>query len=227
MGKNNFYFFLTHLIHITICFAAPLRPINTVYNKTSKMDRKVKKDSLCYQVLFNRPLLNAENKYIYGFRIKVDEVKTFSEKLLMEYLVEGVLGKLIFKVIHHGSFEGELDKIWIDLDGNEYKYGNQTRLYCYDATVENMMNYRCDTVYASCENEERENYWITDASDYFYWKAKMDTDDHKQGKNQWIENYYKIQARREVLSKISVNRSENLDYDIQEIIREEWFDAKG
>ena len=191
------------------------------------MDRKVKKDSLCYQVLFNRPLLNAENKYIYGFRIKVDEVKTFSEKLLMEYLVEGVLGKLIFKVIHHGSFEGELDKIWIDLDGNEYKYGNQTRLYCYDATVENMMNYRCDTVYASCENEERENYWITDASDYFYWKAKMDTDDHKQGKNQWIENYYKIQARREVLSKISVNRSENLDYDIQEIIREEWFDAKG
>lgn len=191
------------------------------------MDRKVKKDSLCYQVLFNRPLLNAENKYIYGFRIKVDEVKTFSEKLLMEYLVEGVLGKLIFKVIHHGSFEGELDKIWIDLDGNEYKYGNQTRLYCYDATVENMMNYRCDTVYASCENEEGENYWMTDASDYFYWKAKMDTDDHKQGKNQWIENYYKIQARREVLSKISVNRSENLDYDIQEIIREEWFDAKG
>ena len=191
------------------------------------MDRKVKKDSLCYQVLFNRPLLNAENKYIYGFRIKVDEVKTFSEKLLMEYLVEGVLGKLIFKVIHHGSFEGELDKIWIDLDGNEYKYGNQTRLYCYDATVENMMNYRWDLVYANCENKDGEDYWITDPQDYFYWKAKMDIDDIKQGKNQWAENFFKIKSRRELQSKITVNRSENLDYDIQEIIREEWFDAKG
>ena len=191
------------------------------------MDRKVKKDSLCYQVLFNRPLLNAENKYIYGFRIKVDEVKTFSEKLLMEYLVEGVLGKLIFKVIHHGSFEGELDKIWIDLDGNEYKYGNQTRLYCYDATVENMMNYRWDLVYANCENKDGEDYWITDPQDYFYWKAKMDIDDIKQGKNQWAENFFKIKSRRELQSKITVNRSENLDYDIQEIIREEWFDERG
>ena len=191
------------------------------------MDTKVKREPLCYQILFNRPLLNAESKYIYGFRLKVDEVKTFSEKLLMEYLVEGVFGKLIFKVLHHGDFEGDLDKIWIDLEGNEYKYGNQTRQYCYDATVDNMMNYRCDTVYASCENEEGENYWITDASDYFYWKAKMDIDDHKLGKNQWMENYYKIQARREVLSKITVNRSENLDYDTQGLIKEEWFDAKG
>lgn len=191
------------------------------------MDTKVKREPLCYQILFNRPLLNAENKYIYGFRIKVDEVKTFSEKLLMEYLVEGVLGKLIFKVIHHGSFEGELDKIWIDLDGNEYKYGNQTRLYCYDATVENMMNYRWDLVYANCENKDGEDYWITDPQDYFYWKAKMDIDDIKQGKNQWAENFFKIKSRRELQSKITVNRSENLDYDIQEIIREEWFDKRG
>jgi hypothetical protein len=29
-----------------------------------------------------------------------------------------------------------------------------------------------------------------------------------------------------VLSKITVDRSENLDYDIQEIIREEWSDMK-
>ena len=193
------------------------------------MDRKVKKDSLCYQILFNRPLCMTESKYIYGFRLKVDELrqKPLSEKLLLQYIVEQIFGKLLFKTIHHGSFEGDLDKIWIDLEGNEYKYGNQTRQYCYDATVDNMMNYRCDTVYASCENEEGENYWITDASDYFYWKAKMDTDDHKQGKNQWMENYYKIQARREVLSKITVNRSENLDYDTQELIKEEWFDAKG
>ena len=191
------------------------------------MDTKVKREPLCYQILFNRPLLNAENKYIYGFRIKVDEVKTFSEKLLMEYLVEGVLGKLIFKVIHHGSFEGELDKIWIDLDGNEYKYGNQTRLYCYDATVENMMNYRWDLVYANCENKDGEDYWITDPQDYFYWKAKMDIDDIKQGKNQWAENFFKIKSRRELQSKITVNRSENLDYDIQEIIRDEWFDERG
>ena len=191
------------------------------------MGRKEKNDSQCYQILFNKPLWDSDDKYIYGFRIKVSEVKNYTEKLLFEYIVEHVFGKLLFKNIHRGSFEGKLDKIWIDLDGNEYKYGNQTRLYCYDATVENMMNYRWDLVYANCENKDGEDYWITDPQDYFYWKAKMDIDDIKQGKNQWAENFFKIKSRRELQSKITVNRSENLDYDIQEIIREEWFDERG
>ena len=190
------------------------------------METKVKRDPLCYQVLFNKPLLNTEGTYIYGFRIKESEINTFSEKLLMEYVVEAIFGKLLFKAIHCGSYEGEKDKIWIDLDGNEYKYGTQTRLYSYDATVDNMMNYRYDMVYASCENAERENYWITDPLLYFEEKARMDADDHKQGKNQWMENYYRIQNRRMVLSKITIDKSENLDYDIQEIIREEWADMK-
>ena len=191
------------------------------------MDTQLKRDDLCYQILFNKPLLDSDDTYIYGFRIKVCEVKNYTEKLLFEYIVEHVFGKLLFKNIHRGSFEGKLDKIWIDLDGNEYKYGNQTRLYCYDATVENMMNYRWDLVYANCENKDGEDYWITDPQDYFYWKAKMDIDDIKQGKNQWAENFFKIKSRRELQSKITVNRSENLDYDIQEIIREEWFDERG
>ena len=191
------------------------------------MDTQLKRDDLCYQILFNKPLCDSDDKYIYGFRIKVSEVKNNTEKLLFEYIVEHVFGKLLFKNIHRGSFEGKLDKIWIDLDGNEYKYGNQTRLYCYDATVENMMNYRWDLVYANCENKNGEDYWITDPQDYFYWKAKMDIDDIKQGKNQWAENFFKIKSRRELQSKITVNRSENLDYDIQEIIREEWFDERG
>lgn len=191
------------------------------------MDTQLKRDDLCYQILFNKPLLDSDDTYIYGFRIKVSEVKNYTEKLLFEYIVEHVFGKLLFKNIHRGSFEGELDKIWIDLDGNEYKYGNQTRLYCYDATVENIMNYRWDLVYANCENKDGEDYWITDPQDYFYWKAKMDIDDIKQGKNQWAENFFKIKSRRELQSKITVNRSENLDYDIQEIIREEWFDERG
>ena len=191
------------------------------------MDTQLKRDDLCYQILFNKPLLDSDDTYIYGFRIKVSEVKNYTEKLLFEYIVEHVFGKLLFKNIHRGSFEGKLDKIWIDLDGNEYKYGNQTRLYCYDATVENMMNYRWDLVYANCENKNGEDYWITDPQDYFYWKAKMDIDDIKQGKNQWAENFFKIKSRRELQSKITVNRSENLDYDIQEIIREEWFDERG
>ena len=191
------------------------------------MDTQLKRDDLCYQILFNKPLLDSDDTYIYGFRIKVSEVKNYTEKLLFEYIVEHVFGKLLFKNIHRGSFEGKLDKIWIDLDGNEYKYGNQTRLYCYDATVENMMNYRWDLVYANCENKDGEDYWITDPQDYFYWKAKMDIDDIKQGKNQWAENFFKIKSRRELQSKITVNRSENLDYDIQEIIREEWFDERG
>ena len=191
------------------------------------MDTQLKRDEECYQILFNKPLWDSDDTYIYGFRIKVSEVKNYTEKLLFEYIVEHVFGKLLFKNIHRGSFEGKLDKIWIDLEGNEYSYGNQTRLYCYDATVENMMNYRWDLVYANCENKDGEDYWITDPQDYFYWKAKMDIDDIKQGKNQWAENFFKIKSRRELQSKITVNRSENLDYDIQEIIREEWFDERG
>jgi hypothetical protein len=192
------------------------------------MDKKVRNDSLCYQVLFNKPLLY-ESKLIYGFRIKEDELeqKPFSEKTLLEYIVEGVFGKILFRTIHRGSFEGRSDGIWTDLEGNEYKYGVQTRLYSYDATVDNMMNYRWDLVYADCENEDGEDYWITDPQDYFYWKAKMDIDDIKQGKNQWAENFFKIKSRRDLQSKITVNRAENLDYDMQEIIREEWFDTKG
>jgi hypothetical protein len=170
-----------------------------------------------------------ESKLIYGFRIKEDELeqKPFSEKTLLEYIVEGVFGKILFKTIHRGSFEGRSDGIWTDLEGNEYKYGVQTRLYSYDATVDNIMNYRWDLVYADCENEDGEDYWITDPQDYFYWKAKMDIDDIKQGKNQWAENFFKIKSRRDLQSKITVNRAENLDYDMQEIIREEWFDTKG
>ena len=193
------------------------------------MDKKVNKDSLCYQILFNKPLCITRSKYIYGFRIKEDEIerKPFSEKTLLEYIVEGIFGKLLFKEYHHGSFEGVSDKIWIDLEGNEYKYGIQTKLYSYDAAVDNMMNYRWDLVYANCENKDGEDYWITDPQDYFYWKARMDADDHKQGRNQWMENYYKIQLRRDLQSKITVDRAENLNYDMQEIIREEWFDTKG
>jgi hypothetical protein len=189
------------------------------------MDRKVKKDSLCYQILFNKPLLKAKDEYIYGFRVKVSE--NFTEKRLLRYIVEAIFGKCLFESLHDGSFEGEIDEIWIDKEGNEYKgYGIQTRLYCYDATVANMLNYRCDLVYAPCESEDGEDYWITAPDKYFKEKAKWDEDDHKQGRNQWMENYYRIRARWKMLSTITMNRSENLDYDIQELIKEEWRDVK-
>ena len=191
------------------------------------MDKYVKK-GLVYQVLFNKPLRLTESKLIYGFRIKENrlEHKPFTEKLLLEYMVEGIFGKILFNDIHHGSFVGDNDNTWIDLEGNEYEYGVQTRLYSYDATVENMMNYRCDLVYTNCDIKDRENYWITDPVEYFEEKAKMDEDDHKFGKNQWMENYCRIRARRGVLSSITIDRSENLDYDMQELIREEWADVK-
>lgn len=189
------------------------------------MDRKVKNDSLFCQVLLNKPLLKAKDEYIYGFRMKVSE--NFSKKRLLRYIVEAIFGKCLFESLHDGSFEGEIDEIWIDKEGNEYKgYGIQTRLYCYDATVANMLNYRCDLVYAPCESEDGEDYWITDPHEYFEQKAKMDEDDHKQGRNQWMENYLRIKSRREVLSMVTPNRSENLDYDIQELIKEEWCDVK-
>ena len=187
------------------------------------MDKIVKRDSLCYQILFNKPLLTTENQYIYGFRIKEDtlERKPFSEKTLLEYVVEGIFGKLLFKEYHRGSFEGVSDKIWIDLEGNEYKYGVQTQLYCYDASLENMMNYRCDLVYADFGSGSSESDWITDPRIYFEEKARMDADDHKQGKNQWMQNYYRIKAQREVLSYITVKSRANLDYDIQVLIKKE------
>lgn len=189
------------------------------------MDRKVKNDSLYYQVLFNKPLLMTKEKYIYGFRMKVSE--NFTEKRLLRYVVEAVFGKCLFEEIHNGSFEGEIDEIWIDKEGNEYNgYGIQTRLYCYDATIANLMNYRYDLIYAPCGSENEENYWITDPNEYFKEKAKMDEDDHKQGRNQWMEHYYQIRARWKMLSTITMNRSENLDYDIQELIKEEWRDVK-
>jgi hypothetical protein len=189
------------------------------------MDRKVKNDSLCHQVLFNKPLLKAKDEYIYGFRVKVSE--NFTEKRLLRYIVEAIFGKCLFESLHDGSFEGEIDEIWIDKEGNEYKgYGIQTRLYCYDATVANKMNYRCDLVYAPCESEDGEDYWITAPDKYFKEKAKWDEDDHKLGKNQWMENYLRIKSRREVLSMVTPNRTENLDYDIQELIKEEWSDVK-
>ena len=192
------------------------------------MDKNIKTYAPCYQVLFNKPLCLTESKLIYGFRIKENELehKPFSEKRLLEYIVEGIFGKIIFNDIHHGDFKGNLDNIWIDLEGNEYKYGVQTRLYCYDASLENMMNFRWDLVYAPCENEDGEDYWITAPDEYFKWRAMMDADDHKLGKNQWMENYLRIKSRREVLSYIIAKSSENLDYDMQELIREEWADVK-
>ena len=189
------------------------------------MDKIVKNENLRYQILFNRPLQKTKDEYIYGFRLKVNE--NFSEKRLLRYIVEAIFGKCLFQEIHDGSFEGEDDEIWIDKEGNEYNgYGVQTRLYSYDASVANMMNYRCDLIYAPCGNNEGENYWISDSNEYFKEKAKMDEDDHKLGKNQWMENYYRIRGRWKMLSTATVNRSENLDYDIQELIKEEWRDVK-
>ena len=185
------------------------------------MDKIVKNDNLRYQILFNRPLQKTKDEYIYGFRLKVRE--NFTEKRLLRYIVEAIFGKCLFQEIHDGSFEGEDDEIWIDKEGNAYNgYGVQTRLYSYDASVENMMNYRCDLIYAPSEGKNEEHYWITDPHEYFKEKAKWDEDDHKQGKNQWMENYYRIRARWKMLSTTTMNRSENLDYDIQELIKEEW-----
>ena len=73
------------------------------------MKTKVKEEPLCYQVLFNKPLyMKPENKYIYGFRVLVDEENKdhFSDKEFMEYTVEQVMGKCLFQAIHDGSFEG-------------------------------------------------------------------------------------------------------------------------
>ena len=185
------------------------------------MDMYVKK-GLVYQVLFNKPLCLTKNKLIYGFRIKENELehKPLSEKRLLEYIVEGIFGKCLFQEIHKGSFTGENDMIWIDQEENEYQEcSDQTSLYSYDVTVANNMNFRCDLVYMDCENDEGDDYWITDPQDYFDCRAKMDADDHRLGKNQWMENDLRIKSRMGVLSDIAVNRGENLDYNKQEIMR--------
>ena len=73
------------------------------------MDKNRKKESLCYQVLFNKPLRISESKYIYGFRLKEDDVKRtrFSEKLLLEYVVEGIFGKCFSKYLMNVSENNE------------------------------------------------------------------------------------------------------------------------
>ena len=188
------------------------------------MDNNVKTYVSCYQVLFNKPLCMSEGKLIYGFRIKENELKhkPLSEKLLLRYIVEGIFGKCLFESLHGGGFKGHLHKIWIDREGNEYKEGSvQTRLYSYDATVLEKMNYRWDSVYV----EEGEDYWITDPLQYFKFRSMMDENDHKQGRNQWMENYLRIKSRREVLSNIIVKSSENLNYHTQELINEEWLEV--
>ena len=195
------------------------------------MKTKVKEEPLCYQVLFNKPLfMKPENKNIYGFRVLVDEENKdhFTDKELMEYTVEQVIGKCLFQAIHDGSFEGHKGDIWIDRDGNDYLGGGyQTRLYCYDAAIENGMNYRYDLVYAPCESEEGDNYWITDPTDYFECRAMMDEDDYKFGKNQWLENYNRLQRRRSLLTGITISRTNILDYDLQEVMKEEWLGIYG
>ena len=110
------------------------------------MDKKRKKESLCYQILFNKPLRMAKDKYIYGFRLKEDDVKKtpFSEKLLLEYVVVGVFGKCLFEAIHHGSFENEQDwnERWIDLDGNEYKFRKQTAYVTFWVPKSGLSDYK-------------------------------------------------------------------------------------
>ena len=189
------------------------------------MDKIVKRDSLCYQVLFNKPI-RLNSKFIYGFIIKEDELKhkPISKKMLLEYIVECIYGKVLFELLHRGSFKGRFEEIWIDLQGNEYREGSdQTRMYSYDATVVAKMNFRCDTVYV----EDGADYWITDPLQYFKLKAIQDEEDHKQGKNQWMENYLRIKSHRDVLSNIIAKSSENLDFYKQELINEVWFDMDG
>ena len=189
------------------------------------MDKNIKTYTTCYQVLFNKPL-RLDSKLIYGFRIKEDELehKPFSKKQLLEYIVEGIFGKVLFELLHGGSFKGRFEEIWIDRQGNEYKEGSdQTRLYCYAASVLEKMNYRCATVYV----EEGEGYWITDPLQYFKFKAIQDEEDHKQGKNQWMENYLRMKSHRDVLSNIIVKNSDSLDFYKQELINEVWFDMDG
>ena len=189
-------------------------------------------DSLCYQILFNKPLfIEPEHKYIYGFRVLIDEanINHFSDKEMMQYTVEEVFGKCLFQAMHDGYFEGGEDNIWIDRDGNEYQGGGiQTRLYSYDATIQNRMNYRGDLIYAHFEGKvkKNENYWITDPHDYFISRAIMEEDDYKLGKNQWLENYNRLLKRRGLLAGITISRTNILDYDLQELMKEEWTAAK-
>ena len=180
------------------------------------MDNNIKTYTTCYQVLFNKPL-RLNSKFIYGFIIKEDELKhkPISKTMLLEYIVEGIFGKVLFELLHGGSFKGRLEEIWIDLRGNEYQEGSdQTRLYCYDASVLEKMNFRCDTVFV----EDEKDYWITDPLQYFKLKAIQDEEDHKQGKNQWMENYLRMKSHRDVLSNIIVKNSDSLDFYKQELI---------
>ena len=75
------------------------------------MDKKVNKYSLYYQILFNKPLRMTESKCIYGFRLMEDKLehKPFSEKRLLEYIVEEYSARLFLMIY----ITGILRAIWI------------------------------------------------------------------------------------------------------------------
>jgi hypothetical protein len=55
----------------------------------------------------------------------------------------------------------------------------------------------------------------------------MDEDDYKLGKNQWLENYNRLLKRRGLLTGITISRTDILDYDLQEVMKEEWLGIYG
>ena len=91
-----------------------------------------------YQILFNRPL-QYEDRVIYGVRVPYDKDKA---KHLMEYAVEGLIGKWCFEQRHGGKVE-DINK-WIDANGNIYNSWVSTQLYSYTAALATQTYFRID-----------------------------------------------------------------------------------
>ena len=169
-----------------------------------------------YQILFNRPL-QYEDKVIYGVRVPYDKDKA---KHLMEYAVEGLIGKWCFEQRHGGKIE-DFNK-WVDREGNIYEPRSSRQLYAYTAALATQTYFRIDEWRVDDECDLENDVEIIDQNEYFNTRCILEEDDYKTGYNGWLQVYQRLLSRYNTLTPLCPTHNEmQLDYGEQEMWGEE------
>ena len=165
-----------------------------------------------YQILFNRPL-EFEDKVVYGVRVPYNKDKA---KHLMEYAVEGLIGKWCFEQRHGGKIE-DFNK-WVDREGNIYEPRSSRQLYAYTAALATQTYFRIDEWMVDDNYDIEKEVEITDATEYFNTRCLLDEQDYKTGYNGWLQVYQRLLSRYSTLTQLAPSHTDMLlDYDEQEM----------
>ena len=168
-----------------------------------------------YQILFNRPL-QYEDRVIYGVRVACDEGKA---KRLMDYAVE-IIGQWCFTQKHGGKITEDFTK-WVDANGNIYEPRSSRQLYAYTAALATQTYFRIDEWRVDDDRDLLNEVEITDPTEYFHTLCVLQEDDFKTGYNGFLQVYQKLLSRYNRLTQISSTHTGMLDYDEQDMWREE------